>query len=120
MSYNPIPNAASSYHLISASGTNEKSVKSGASLVHGWFIYNNASTVRKVAFYNSATAVTAGTTGATLLFALTIPPQAGANAFFPTGISFPLGIAITTVTGIADSNPTGVNPDDLNINIFYT
>lgn len=104
------------YHLISAGSTNATNIKASAGQVYGWFLQNNASAIRKVAFHNTSGTPTAGSS---VFFSLTIPAGAAANVSFPNGIPFSTGIAITTVTGQADSDATAVTANDLNINIFY-
>lgn len=104
------------FHLESAATTNATVVKASAGQLYGWYIYNSNAAARKVAFHNTASAPTAG---ASIFFTLVIPAASGANAFSPIGIAFSTGIAITTVTGLADNNATAVAADDLNINLFY-
>lgn len=106
----------STYHLVSAASTNANIVKNSPAQIYGWFIYNNNASARKVAFHNTASSPTAGLA---VYMSLVIPPNSGANVSFPSGIAFSAGIAITTVTGIADSDNTAVGANDLNINIFY-
>jgi hypothetical protein len=107
---------ATVFHLASAGSTNATNIKASAGKVTGWYIYNSNAAARKVAFHNSASAPTAGTS---VYFSLMIPPSSGANCPFPDGIDFSAGIGITTVTGLADSDSTGVAANDLIINIFY-
>lgn len=104
------------FHLESAGSTNATNIKASAGQVFGWYIYNSNAAARKVAFHNTAGTPTAG---ASIYFTLVIPPTSAANVFNETGIPFSTGVAITTVTGLADSNSTGVAADDLNINIWY-
>ena len=110
------PGGCSTFHLESLATTNPNVIKASAGQVMGWFIYNSNAAARKVAFHNSATTPTAG---AGIFFTLVIPPNSAANALFDLGIAFATGIAITTVTGLPDSNNSPVAADDLNINIFY-
>lgn len=104
------------YHLASAASTNATNIKSSAGQVYGWYIYNSNAAARKVAFHNTSGTPTAGSS---VFFTLVIPPGSGANVFSPIGIPFSSGIAITTVTGLADSDNTGVAANDLIINIYY-
>jgi hypothetical protein len=115
MAYTPI-SPSSYYDLVSASGTNPTVIKASAGTVNGWYIYNSNGSARKVAFHNIATTPTAGTG---VVMALVIPPLSAANVSFPDGITFTTGISITTVTGLADSDASGVGTNDLVINIFY-
>jgi hypothetical protein len=104
------------FHLVSAGTTNATNIKASAGKVTGWFIYNSNAAARKVCFHNTSGSPTAG---ASVFFSLMIPPTSGANVSFPNGIDFSTGIAITTVTGLADSDTAAVAANDLIINIFY-
>lgn len=104
------------YHLVSAASQNATNIKASAGQVFGWYIYNNNSSARKVAFHNTAGTPTAG---ASIFFSLVIPGSSGANVAFPNGIAFSTGIAITTVTEVTDAGSTAVALNDLIINIFY-
>lgn len=104
------------YHLVSAASTNATVIKASAGQVGGWFIYNSNASALKVAFHNASSTPTAG---ASIYFSLVIPATSGANVSFPSGIAFSTGIAITTVTELADSGSTAVASGDLLINIWY-
>jgi hypothetical protein len=104
------------FHLVSAATTNATNIKASAGQVFGWYIYNSSAAARKVAFHNTAGSPTAG---ASIFFTLVIPAGSAANVFTDTGIAFSTGIAITTVTGLADSDATAVAANDLIINIWY-
>ena len=115
MAYTPI-SPSSYFDLVSAASTNPTVIKASAGTVNGWYIYNSNGSARKVAFHDIATTPTAGTG---VVMSLVIPPLSAANVSLPDGITFTTGIAITTVTGLADSNSTAVALNDLVINIFY-
>ena len=102
--------------IVSAVGTNATSIKASAGKVTGWYIYNSNASARKVAFHDTAGTPTAGTN---VYLSIIIPGLAAANVSFPNGIAFSSGIAITTVTGLANNDATGVGANDLIINIFY-
>lgn len=108
--------AISSQAIVSAAGVNATSIKASAGKVTGWYIYNSSPNARKVAFHNTAGSPSAGVA---VYLSIVIPGLAATNVSFPIGIDFSLGIAITTVTGLpnSDSNPVGAN--DLIINVFY-
>jgi hypothetical protein len=110
------PTGLSKFHLVSAATTNATNVKASAGKLHGWYIYNSNAAARKVAFHNTAGTPTAG---ASVTDSFVIPPTSAANAFTETGIAFTTGIAITTVTGIADSDATAVAANDLDINLYF-
>jgi len=104
------------YHLVSAATTNATVVKASAGQLYGWYIYNSNAAARKLVFHNAASTPTAG---ASVFFSIMLPAGAAANVFNDTGIPFSTGIAITTVTGIADSDTAAVELNDLTINLFY-
>lgn len=104
------------YHLVSAATTNATVVKASAGQLFGWFIYNNATTMRKLAFHNSASAPTAG---ASIFFTINIPGSSAANVMTETGIVFSAGIAFTTVQDVTDAGSTAVALSDLTINLWY-
>jgi len=106
----------STFHLVSAASTNLTNIKASAGKVAGWYIYNSNASARKVAFHNTAGTPTAG---ASIYYSIVIPGLAAANVSFPDGIDFSTGIAISTVTGLADSDTTAVALNDLIINIYY-
>lgn len=106
----------STFHLASAATTNATNIKASAGQVFGWYIYNSNAAARKVAFHNNAGTPTAG---ASLHSSLVVPPLSAANVELSNGIAFGTGIAITTVTGLADNDTAAVAANDLIINIFY-
>jgi hypothetical protein len=116
MAYNPNNPPSSTFHLVTASTTNATVIKASPGNVHGWYLYNSNSAARKVVFHNTTTTPTAGVS---VFFSIVLPALGGANVSFPNGISFSSGIAITTVTGLADNDATSVALNDLIIDIFY-
>jgi hypothetical protein len=108
--------AVSSQAIVSANSTNPISIKASAGKVTGWYIYNSNANARKVAFHNTAGTPTAGSA---VYLSIVIPGLAAANVSFPDGIDFSTGIAITTVTGLPNSDASIVGLNDLIINIFY-
>lgn len=104
------------FHLVSAATTNATNIKASAGKVTGWNIYNSNAVARKLAFHNDSGSPTAG---ASVYFSVIIPALSSNNISIPAGIDFPTGIAITTVTGLADTDTTAVALNDLVINIFW-
>jgi hypothetical protein len=104
------------YHLVSAGSTNATVVKNSAGQLFGWYVYNSNASMRKLAFHNSSSSPTAG---ASIFFTINVPGTAAANVFSDVGIAFSSGIAITTVTDLADNGTTAVSANDLTINLFY-
>lgn len=104
------------YHLISAATTNLQVPKASAGQLYGYTVSNTSAAYSYLCFHNSATTPTAG---ASIFFKIGIPAGGGANVNFDNGIAFSSGIAISTVTGSADTNTTAVALGDLIINLFY-
>jgi hypothetical protein len=109
-------NGLSIFHLVSAATTNATNVKASAGQVYGWYVYNSNAAARKLVFHNTAGTPTAG---ASVIFAIVIPPSSAANVEFTMGLAFATGIAITTVTDLTDAGATAVGASDLIINVFY-
>jgi hypothetical protein len=93
-------------------------IKASAGQVYGWYIANNASSVRYVKFYNKATAPTVGTD--TPVMTLAVPANAAANVAYPHGIAFATGIGIGATTGVADNDTTAPSANDVIVNINWT
>jgi hypothetical protein len=109
-------NGLSIFHLVSAATTNATNIKASAGQVYGWYVYNSNAAARKLVFHNTAGTPTAG---ASVIFAIVIPPSSAANVEFTMGLAFATGIAITTVTDLTDAGATAVALNDLIINVFY-
>jgi hypothetical protein len=73
-------------------------VKSSAGQVYGWFMANNASSVRYVKFYTA---------------------NAPSNENFASGIAFATAISIRGTTGVADTDTGAPTTNDIIANIFY-
>lgn len=108
----------STFHFVSATGTNAQLIVSGQRKVTGWYIYNSNASARKVNFYNSASNPPVLNT-TVLHSAIVIPGLAATNVSFPNGIDFSNGIGISTVTDLTDTGTTSVGINDLIINIYY-
>lgn len=104
------------YHLVSASTTNATVVKATSGKLYGWYLYNANTYSRKLTFHDSSSAPFAGTN---TFFAFMVPGGSAANVLNDVGIQFSSGIAITTTTGIEDTNNSAVSTSDLSINLFY-
>jgi hypothetical protein len=91
-----------------------QTAKSSSGRVYGYHVYNPNSSDAWLHLYDSASAVTPGTTTPTV--SLWVPAQGALDAVFPLGLEFEAGIkyaATTTVTGGTDPT-TG-----LVMNLFY-
>lgn len=96
----------------------EEEIKATAGKLYGWFLYNAASAVRFIKFYNAtAASVVVGTTTPIL----TIPLAAGAaaNVEFTNGIPFSTALCIAATTGVADSDTGAPGANEIIANIFY-
>jgi hypothetical protein len=108
--------AASGTHLVSAATTNPTVVKASAGRLLGFVLANNAATMVYVKFHNQTTAPTAGTG---VVRSVGIPAGRTVTFSLEGGIAFSTGIALTTVTGAADSNSTAVALNDIVGDIFF-
>lgn len=108
--------AASRTHLISAGTTNATVVKASAGRLLGWSITNSSAAWKYVKLHNQATTPTAGSG---VVQTIAVPPNGIRECAFDGGIAFTTGIAMTTVTGIADNDTAAVTVNDLLIDIFY-
>jgi len=90
-----------------------------AANIHGWYIYNAASSVRYVKFWDTDTAPTIATDTGLLKLTLAIPKTQAANVSFSSGIKFENGIFVAVTTVIDDDDETGGTAGDITANIFY-
>lgn len=104
------------FHLVSANTTNATVIKAAEGSVYSYHLINSNVAARKVAFHNAASTPTAG---ADVFFSVLVPATSSVSFSSLDGIRFDTGIAITTVTEIADNGTTAVGAGDLIINIFY-
>lgn len=108
--------AASGTHIVSGASTNATVVKASAGRLLGFVLTNNAASKVYVKFHNQTTTPTAGT-GVVRSFGI---PAGGTLAFsLEGGIAFSTGIALTTVTGAADSDATAVAANDIVGDVFF-
>lgn len=97
----------------STGGSTAITIYASPGQVYGWYFYNANSSVAYVHFYNTASAITVGTTAA--LYVLPIPASSGANVF-GIGIYHSSSIKIGISTG--RSSGTAVT-SAVDYNIFY-
>ena len=113
------------YQVVSTTGQNLALIKTGATKVYGWYIYNNAVYPKKVILYDAAASasVTVGTT--IPLVTLVIPASSGANVSLPIPLAVSSGLCIAMTGGapasttMQNSDTTQVTANDLNVNILY-
>lgn len=108
--------AASGTHIVSAATANPTVVKASAGRVVGWSFANTTASWRYVKLHNQTTTPTAGTG---VVRTIAIPPNGVNVQSLPGGIAFTTGIALTTVTGAADSDATVVALNDIVGDLFY-
>lgn len=109
----------SKVHLVSAATTNATNVKASAGQVYAITAFNLNASPRYLKLHNTAGTPTAGS-GVTDTFL--IPGNtsgAGLVINFDKGIAFSTGIALTIVTGIADTDATAVAANEIVLNIYY-
>lgn len=97
-------------------------IKASSGQIVGWYIFNNATSVRFVKIYNSnLSGTTVGTS--TPQMTMPIPAQTSggvaANALGDRGINFTSGITIAATTGAADNSTAAPGTGDVIVNIFY-
>jgi hypothetical protein len=109
--------AASITKLISAATTNPTVMKASAGKIIGYQLQNTTASIVYVKMHNIATTPTAGTTP--VLFPIAIPANGKAEMSFEGGLSFPTGIALTTVTGAADADATSVAANAIVGSLFF-
>ncbi len=96
----------------------EEDVKTSAGQVFGWYIHNNAASVRYVKFYNDTAAnVTVGTT--TPKLTIPVPANGAANVEFRSGIAFSAAISVAATTGLADTDTGAPAANEVQVNVFY-
>lgn len=106
------------HHKVSAATTNATVIKASRGKIIGFSCYNTNNSIRKVAFHNTASTPTAGTTA--IVWAVVVPANGSAVVHLPPeGIEFSSGIAYTMVTGVADSNSTAVGASELVMGVVY-
>src|SRR5262245_5349738 len=115
-------NCCADFHLVSAGSNNASVIKNSTGLVYGYDIYNaNTVSTRYVKLYNKSSAPSPASDTALLIRTIAIPSDGKATYHSTTGIAgFSSGIALATVTGIADNDNTAVGASDLVIDIDYS
>ena len=132
MAYNPITNplnvaineistgGGQVSHYLAAGTLPGAVVSSAPGKITGWYIYNNQTTVARVAFYDQTSAPPPlGNIGGVFKFAIVIPPTSGANVALPAGLQFSTGIVYNIGADVADTNTTAATAGSVSVNIFY-
>ena len=111
-------NGVSTFHLIGLATTNPSLVKATPGRLVYAIAYNKSNAFKKVAFHNTASAPVAGTTP--IKINLVIPPNSSAKLDLPEcGIYFSSGIALTTVTGLADNSAAAIGAGEVSLDLLY-
>lgn len=100
----------------------EEEVKGTAGQVYGFYVYNNATSVRYIKLYNDTAAnVTVGTTTPVLTFGVPAQTSGGSGAvvMLPTPVAFGTAITAAATTGVADSDTGAPGANDCVVNFFY-
>jgi hypothetical protein len=127
---NPVPisprpnttgaNGTTPYKLISLATTNANVVKASPGNLYSIVAIGLTSTVRYLKLYNKATSPTVGTD--VPLMTIPVPANtqgAGISIPFSMGVNFPLGIALSITSGLADNDTGTILANDVVINLTY-
>jgi hypothetical protein len=93
-----------------------QNVKASAGQLYGYYLSNQASSVRYVKFYNKATAPASTDTP---VLTVALPANSAANASIPQGLAFGAGIGIRGTTGVADGDTGAPTANDIIANLWY-
>lgn len=130
MAYNPITNpqnvaineintgGGQVKHYLAAGALPGDIVSSTPGKITGWYIYNNQTTVARVAIYD-ATTIPALASTLNLKLAIVIPPTSGANVALPAGLQFTSGIVYNIGNDVSDTSNTAATAGSVSVNIFY-
>lgn len=100
----------------------EEEVKGTAGQIYGWYLFNNASSIRYLKIYNATAAnVVVGTTTPVITIPIPAATSGGvaANVFSDVGIEFLTAITVAVTTGLADNDTGAPSANDVVVNIFY-
>ncbi len=91
-------------------------IKATPGEVGGWYLSNQATSVRFIKLYDKATTPSSSDTPK---LTIEVPAGAAANFLGPAGIDFTSGIGIRGTTGVADADTGAPTANDLVVNLFY-
>ncbi len=112
----PTTSGGSSIYRNIDLGSTGQVVKASAGQLYGYYIYNNATSVRYLKIYDKATAATNSDTP---VMTYPIPAGSAANVAFPNGVAFASGISVRAVTGVADNDTGAPTTNDVVVNLNY-
>lgn len=104
-------NGLTSSRVDAAASTNSTSVKASAGRIGQIDVFNVATSMRYLKFYNKASGPTVGTD--TPVWVIPLPANSGYSGNFPFGKYFATGIAYAITGGAADSDTTAVTAHDV-------
>jgi hypothetical protein len=106
--------------ILASTGSNsdKASIRNSTCRLYAIQGYNNATVVRYLKLYDTATTPTPG--AGTPVKTLALPPKSAFAFDWPVGYSFSSGLGITITTDVADTDVTSVAADDiLALNLDY-
>jgi hypothetical protein len=92
------------------------SIKSSPGQVGGWYLANNASSLRYVKLYDKASAPSSSDVPK---LTIPVPANSAANLMAVAGIDFTAGIGIRVTTGVADADTGAPTANDVIVNLLY-
>lgn len=110
------PNGVSTIRDIDCNTTAQQ-ITTVEAMLYGFLVYNDASSVRWLKFYNVSSSPTVGTT--TPFLTIGLAPNKHSNIWFPQGIPFSTGIFVAATTGVADSDTGAPAANKVVGNFFY-
>lgn len=108
---------ATPYHLLSAGSNNATCPKASAGRLYGVTVNNLNGTIRYLKFYDKASAPNPASD--TVKFVVPIPAGTVVSPNLGPGINFATGIAFALVTGISDTDNTGVTASEHVVELLY-
>ena len=110
---------ASVARLISAGSNNATVAKASAGRVLAISVNNLNAAARYLKLYDKATTPAPATDNALLRLVVPLAATSAVHIPFPGGITFGTGIAFALVTGISDTDNTGVSANEHVVSIAY-
>lgn len=110
------PQGYNVYHVVAAASTNAANIKAGPGQVYGWRIFNAAGYPIFVKLHNTAGTPTPGTGVVETIGVQAGLPNSDSSLI---GDAFSVGIGISIVKGIADSDATAVALSDCVVDLFW-
>lgn len=93
-------------------------VATGSSKVTGWYIFNGAASIARIAFYDATTAPIIGSL-TNFKFSIVIPAGSAANVAIPAGIQFTTGISFNIGAAVPNNDSASISASAVSVNIIY-